>query len=101
MCHWRRVQNTYKRCGHVFDLPDEMVQCENRYCKFSAMHPSTCVPPKCIETCWQYRQFPQQYTVTCRSPNQYPLSSVHAKGNVPINTGFDLIMVASMALSTR
>ncbi|KIJ69435.1 hypothetical protein HYDPIDRAFT_123921 [Hydnomerulius pinastri MD-312] len=53
MCHWRRVQNTYKRCGHVYDLPDEMIQCDNKFCKFSPMHPSTCVPPSCTNTCWQ------------------------------------------------
>ncbi|KAH7930803.1 hypothetical protein BV22DRAFT_35138 [Leucogyrophana mollusca] len=61
MCHWRRVRNTYRRCGHAFDLPDEMIQCDNRYCKFSLTHPSTCVPPSCTASCWQYRQFPQQY----------------------------------------
>ncbi|KAJ3007850.1 hypothetical protein NUW54_g3384 [Trametes sanguinea] len=26
MCHWRRVRNNYKRCGHYVDLPDEMVR---------------------------------------------------------------------------
>ncbi|KAI6109837.1 hypothetical protein F5141DRAFT_810955 [Pisolithus sp. B1] len=61
MCHWRRVQNTYKICGHVYDMPDEMIQCDNRYCKFSSTHPGTCVPPGCTNSCWQYRQFPQQY----------------------------------------
>ncbi|KIL00428.1 hypothetical protein PAXRUDRAFT_129948 [Paxillus rubicundulus Ve08.2h10] len=61
MCHWRRVQNTYKRCGHVYDLPDVMIQCDERDCKFSSTHPSTCVPPSCTSTCWQYRQFPRQY----------------------------------------
>ncbi|KAH9901294.1 hypothetical protein C8Q73DRAFT_662677 [Cubamyces lactineus] len=25
MCHWRRVRNNYKRCGHYVDLPDEML----------------------------------------------------------------------------
>lgn len=61
MCHWRRVRNTYNQCGHVFDLADEMIRCDDRYCKFSSSHPSTCVPPACTTTCWQYRQFPQQF----------------------------------------
>ncbi|OCH95520.1 hypothetical protein OBBRIDRAFT_745188 [Obba rivulosa] len=61
MCHWRRVRNHYKRCGHYIDLPDEMIQCDDRFCKFSTSHPRNCVPPRCTETCWQYRQFPQQY----------------------------------------
>ncbi|KAH9854137.1 hypothetical protein C2E23DRAFT_85038 [Lenzites betulinus] len=80
MCHWRRyvglrlrharerltplrhsVRNNYKRCGHYIDLPDEMIQCEDRFCKFSTTHPRNCVPPRCTETCWQYRQFPEQY----------------------------------------
>ncbi|KAH9946194.1 uncharacterized protein BXZ73DRAFT_95694 [Epithele typhae] len=26
MCHWRRVRNNFKRCGHYIDLPDEMVR---------------------------------------------------------------------------
>ncbi|KAI6036608.1 hypothetical protein PISMIDRAFT_34538, partial [Pisolithus microcarpus 441] len=62
-----RVQNTYKICGHVFDmvirpcLTRPQIQCDNRYCKFSSAHPSTCVPPGCTNSCWQYRQFPQQY----------------------------------------
>ncbi|KAI6039048.1 hypothetical protein EDC04DRAFT_2569019, partial [Pisolithus marmoratus] len=38
------------------------VQCDNRYCKFSSTHPSTCIPPGCTNSCWQYRQFPQQYS---------------------------------------
>ncbi|KAF8136330.1 hypothetical protein EV363DRAFT_1319320 [Boletus edulis] len=62
MCYWRRVQNTYKRCGHAYDLPDQMIECDNQHCRFSPTHPSTCVPPVCTETCWQFRQFPQQYT---------------------------------------
>ncbi|KAL6308986.1 hypothetical protein BKA93DRAFT_814916 [Sparassis latifolia] len=58
MCHWRRVRNHYRRCGHYIDL----IQCADRYCKFSSTHPNDCVPPQCTESCWQYRQFPQQYT---------------------------------------
>ncbi|KAI1795964.1 hypothetical protein LXA43DRAFT_696813 [Ganoderma leucocontextum] len=26
MCHWRRVRNNYKRCGHYVDQPDDMVR---------------------------------------------------------------------------
>ncbi|KAH8114250.1 hypothetical protein DFH11DRAFT_1596760 [Phellopilus nigrolimitatus] len=44
MCHWRRVTNYYKRC------------------KFSPNHPIDCLPPNCQRTCWQYRQYPEQYT---------------------------------------
>ncbi|KAI0082689.1 hypothetical protein K474DRAFT_1584993 [Panus rudis PR-1116 ss-1] len=62
MCHWRRVRNHYKRCGHYIDLVSmHTIQCDDRYCKFSTTHPRNCVPPRCTETCWQYRQFPQQY----------------------------------------
>ncbi|KAG1756813.1 uncharacterized protein EDB91DRAFT_37098 [Suillus paluster] len=61
MCHWRRVRNTYNQCSHVYDLDDEMIRCDDLYCKFSSSHPSTCVPPSCTTTCWQYRQFPQQF----------------------------------------
>ncbi|KAJ8487138.1 hypothetical protein ONZ51_g4353 [Trametes cubensis] len=31
MCHWRRVRNNYKRCGHYVDLPDEMVRPSTAY----------------------------------------------------------------------
>ncbi|KII88532.1 hypothetical protein PLICRDRAFT_627328 [Plicaturopsis crispa FD-325 SS-3] len=62
MCHWRRVGHIYKRCNHMYQLPEEMIQCDDRYCKFSTSHPSNCVPPKCTQTCWQYRQAPQSYT---------------------------------------
>ncbi|RDX47495.1 hypothetical protein OH76DRAFT_1354126 [Lentinus brumalis] len=61
MCHWRRVRNYYKRCRHYLDLPDEMIQCDDRHCKFSDRHPPDCRGARCIQTCWQYRQFPQQY----------------------------------------
>ncbi|THU90720.1 hypothetical protein K435DRAFT_968547, partial [Dendrothele bispora CBS 962.96] len=33
---------------------------EDRYCKFSVRHPPDC-GPNCSRTCWQYRQFPEQY----------------------------------------
>ncbi|KAF9534753.1 hypothetical protein CPB83DRAFT_754656, partial [Crepidotus variabilis] len=38
------------------------IQCDLATCKFSPAHPSNCRPPKCTQTCWQYRQFPQQYS---------------------------------------
>ncbi|KIM65228.1 hypothetical protein SCLCIDRAFT_113287 [Scleroderma citrinum Foug A] len=64
MCHWRRVRTTYLVCRHAYDLVSSLsvqIQCDNRHCKFSSTHPSNCLPPECLNTCWQYRQFPQQY----------------------------------------
>ncbi|KAH9951326.1 hypothetical protein B0H21DRAFT_776055 [Amylocystis lapponica] len=58
MCHYRRVRNHYKRCGHYIDL----IKCDDRFCKFSPKHPPDCAPPFCTDKCWQYHQFPQQYT---------------------------------------
>ncbi|KIJ12571.1 hypothetical protein PAXINDRAFT_82700, partial [Paxillus involutus ATCC 200175] len=43
------------------------IVCENRNCKFSPSHPRDCVPPKCKQTCWQYRQYPQQYSPNINS----------------------------------
>ncbi|KAI4519646.1 hypothetical protein K525DRAFT_205573 [Schizophyllum commune Loenen D] len=40
----------------------EQIRCTSRTCKFSPNHPSTCMPPRCTLTCWQYRQFPEQYS---------------------------------------
>ncbi|KAK0240169.1 hypothetical protein IW261DRAFT_966809 [Armillaria novae-zelandiae] len=60
MCRWRQVQNTYSQCGHVVRVPDEMIYCDDRFCKFSAAHPSNC-GSNCSKTCWQRRQFPEQY----------------------------------------
>ncbi|KAJ3786620.1 hypothetical protein GGU10DRAFT_351348 [Lentinula aff. detonsa] len=60
MCRYRQVQNTYSRCGHVIREPDELIPCADRFCKFSAYHPPDC-GPNCSKTCWQYRQFPEQY----------------------------------------
>ncbi|KAF8889801.1 hypothetical protein BD779DRAFT_1518926 [Infundibulicybe gibba] len=62
MCHWRQVYNVYLKCGHSQALPDEMIQCNKTTCVFSPYHPQSCVPPKCTATCWQYRQFPEQYS---------------------------------------
>ncbi|KZT29273.1 hypothetical protein NEOLEDRAFT_587162 [Neolentinus lepideus HHB14362 ss-1] len=61
MCFYRRVRNVYLRCGHAINLPEEEIKCDSVRCKFSPNHPSTCVPPSCTQTCWQYHQFPQQY----------------------------------------
>ncbi|KIP09130.1 hypothetical protein PHLGIDRAFT_51166, partial [Phlebiopsis gigantea 11061_1 CR5-6] len=38
------------------------IQCDDRFCKFSTTHPPDCVSPRCTDTCWQYRQFPQQFS---------------------------------------
>ncbi|KIL70219.1 hypothetical protein M378DRAFT_67612, partial [Amanita muscaria Koide BX008] len=38
------------------------IKCYSAICKFSPSHPSDCVAPQCARTCWQYRQFPQQYS---------------------------------------
>ncbi|KAI9566453.1 hypothetical protein HD554DRAFT_2025463, partial [Boletus coccyginus] len=37
------------------------IQCDRPHCRFSSTHPSTCLPPACTNSCWQFRQFPQQY----------------------------------------
>ncbi|KAJ7582740.1 hypothetical protein C8J56DRAFT_955593 [Mycena floridula] len=60
MCRYRQVQNTYLRCGHSVRLPDQLIACDDRFCKFSARHPSNC-GPNCGTTCWQRKQFPEQY----------------------------------------
>ncbi|KAI5824681.1 hypothetical protein K523DRAFT_252709 [Schizophyllum commune Tattone D] len=52
------VCHVYLLCGHVVN----MIRCTSRTCKFSPNHPSTCMPPRCTLTCWQYRQFPEQYS---------------------------------------
>ncbi|KAF9057996.1 hypothetical protein BJ165DRAFT_1521324 [Panaeolus papilionaceus] len=62
MCYWRRVRNIYKKCGHGVTLPDEEIKCDLVNCKFSPAHPNDCNPPQCTQSCWQYRQFPQQYS---------------------------------------
>ncbi|KAF9009699.1 hypothetical protein BDQ17DRAFT_1300625 [Cyathus striatus] len=62
MCRLRQVCNVYTQCGHAQPLPDEVIQCDNPNCKFSTTHPATCVPPQCTRTCWQYRQYPEQYS---------------------------------------
>ncbi|KAH7911564.1 hypothetical protein BJ138DRAFT_902864 [Hygrophoropsis aurantiaca] len=67
MCYWRRVRNTYKVCGHVINLPDEEIKCDLPSCKFSRKHPPNCGPPHCSKTCWQYHQYPQQYSMSVAS----------------------------------
>ncbi|KAL1755160.1 hypothetical protein FB107DRAFT_214238 [Schizophyllum commune] len=56
------VCHVYLLCGHVENMPDQLIMCTSRTCKFSPNHPSTCVPPECTRTCWQYRQYPEQYS---------------------------------------
>ncbi|KAJ6630773.1 hypothetical protein B0H10DRAFT_852637 [Mycena sp. CBHHK59/15] len=66
MCRWRQVQNNYAGCGHAFQLnkkPDQEIQCDSTTCKFSPSHPRSC-GPNCTTTCWQYRQFPEQFVRT-------------------------------------
>ncbi|TFK45072.1 hypothetical protein BDQ12DRAFT_674085 [Crucibulum laeve] len=63
MCKWRQVRDIYVRCGHTYALPDELIPCVDRFCKFSETHPRDC-GPNCRTTCWQYRQFPEQYDRT-------------------------------------
>ncbi|KAJ3722525.1 hypothetical protein C8R42DRAFT_45518 [Lentinula raphanica] len=60
MCYWRRVRNIYTRCGHGVNLPEEEIKCDLVNCKFSPAHRPNC--PNCSQTCWQYRQYPQQYS---------------------------------------
>ncbi|KAL1746464.1 hypothetical protein HDZ31DRAFT_34062 [Schizophyllum fasciatum] len=64
MCHWRRVQHVYQRCGHAVNLPEQLIECGSRNCKFSQFHPLTCVPPTCTRSCLQYRTYPESYTLT-------------------------------------
>ncbi|KAF9568954.1 hypothetical protein CPC08DRAFT_678528, partial [Agrocybe pediades] len=56
------VRNVYKKCGHGITLPDEEIKCDLTTCKFSPAHPRDCQPPRCTQTCWQYHQYPQQYS---------------------------------------
>ncbi|KAL4264983.1 hypothetical protein AB1N83_000310 [Pleurotus pulmonarius] len=62
MCYLRQVRNIYKRCNHGVTQPDEEIKCNLVNCKFSPHHPPDCQGQQCIRTCWQYRQFPQQYS---------------------------------------
>ncbi|KAN0131172.1 hypothetical protein V8E53_011064 [Lactarius tabidus] len=54
-----RVKNIYLYCGHTIDLKEELIQCADTHCRLSPFHPSNC--GNCKKTCWQYRQFPEQY----------------------------------------
>ncbi|KAJ3824307.1 hypothetical protein EV361DRAFT_552289 [Lentinula raphanica] len=60
MCRRRHVRNVYNKCGHAVNLPEEEVPCENEHCKFSPFHPKVCA--NCTKTCWQYHQYPEQYS---------------------------------------
>ncbi|KAI0082410.1 hypothetical protein K474DRAFT_1655177 [Panus rudis PR-1116 ss-1] len=61
MCKWRRVRLFYTKCGHGVNLPDEEIKCESTTCIFSPNHPNNC-GPNCKRTCWQYHQYPEQFT---------------------------------------
>ncbi|PBK79051.1 hypothetical protein ARMGADRAFT_951421, partial [Armillaria gallica] len=58
----RSVRNVYLRCGHAINLPEEIVRCEDSNCKFSLFHSESCTPPTCLQTCWQYHRYPEQYS---------------------------------------
>ncbi|KAM6500545.1 hypothetical protein JOM56_003559 [Amanita muscaria] len=60
MCRFLQVQEHYTLCGHSYRRPDQELRCNDRFCKFSSAHPKDC-GPNCSTTCWQYRQFPEQY----------------------------------------
>ncbi|KIK93449.1 hypothetical protein PAXRUDRAFT_145081 [Paxillus rubicundulus Ve08.2h10] len=47
--------------GSGYTADPLQIKCDLRHCKFSPKHPPNCVPPQCTKTCWQYRQYPQQY----------------------------------------
>ncbi|TFK65173.1 hypothetical protein BDN72DRAFT_773705, partial [Pluteus cervinus] len=56
------VRNVYLRCGHADNMVRIVVQCDDPQCIFSTSHPPTCGGPSCRQTCWQYRQYPEQYS---------------------------------------
>ncbi|KAK0460098.1 uncharacterized protein EV420DRAFT_250755 [Desarmillaria tabescens] len=62
-----RVRNVYLQCGHIINLPDKIIRCEESKCKFSLFHPANCKPPVCRRTCWQYLRYPEQYSMPCDS----------------------------------
>ncbi|PBK79037.1 hypothetical protein ARMGADRAFT_951439, partial [Armillaria gallica] len=59
------VRNVYLECGHAINLVRPLhfdVRCEDSNCKFSPFHPENCKPPTCLQTCWQYHRYPEQYS---------------------------------------
>ncbi|KAJ8077769.1 hypothetical protein PM082_002202 [Marasmius tenuissimus] len=60
MCRRRFVRNIYTQCGHALNLPEKIISCSSSRCKFSPEHPPDCYD--CKKTCWQYHQFPEQYS---------------------------------------
>ncbi|KAF9054987.1 hypothetical protein BDZ89DRAFT_1124790 [Hymenopellis radicata] len=64
MCISRQVCHFYTKCQHGITMPDEEITCDSPRCKVSPAHPRNCSLPACRKTCWQHRQYPQQYTVT-------------------------------------
>ncbi|KAI0344948.1 hypothetical protein BDW22DRAFT_980714 [Trametopsis cervina] len=62
MCFRRQVCYIYRRCGHAYTMPDEIIVCASTTCIFSPNHPAHCTGPSCKKTCWQYRQPSEQYS---------------------------------------
>ncbi|GJE84249.1 hypothetical protein PsYK624_003250 [Phanerochaete sordida] len=62
MCKYRRVRNVYTQCGHGVNLPEVEINCELDNCVFSARHPEDCQGEACRNRCWQYHQYPEQYS---------------------------------------
>ncbi|THH26814.1 hypothetical protein EUX98_g7376 [Antrodiella citrinella] len=71
MCQYRQVSNYYVLCGHSITEPDVEIKCNSPKCIFSPKHPATCTGPSCKEKCFQYHQFPQQFSphVKAKCPN--------------------------------
>ncbi|KAJ6490370.1 hypothetical protein C8R47DRAFT_468072 [Mycena vitilis] len=44
------------------DRCSPQIKCALVQCVFSPFHPANCSGQRCLRTCWQYRQSPQQYT---------------------------------------
>ncbi|KAF9528267.1 hypothetical protein CPB83DRAFT_854738 [Crepidotus variabilis] len=69
MCNFRRVSDYFPRCEHVIARPEEYIQCNSRYCKFSPQHPNNCTGDQC--KCLKSRQYPETYQLrkegTCPS----------------------------------
>ncbi|PPR05186.1 hypothetical protein CVT26_012272 [Gymnopilus dilepis] len=71
-----RVANVYT-CGHVIPEPEEYIACANPRCKFSPVHPTTCVNPQCRQTCLQYKGAPEQYCESWHCPPGKTAEIVH------------------------
>ncbi|EDR11084.1 uncharacterized protein LACBIDRAFT_324586 [Laccaria bicolor S238N-H82] len=98
------VCNHYLQCGHKETQPEEMVSssyckltsqrlisrikvfCDSANCKFSPNHLPTCTPPDCIKTCWQFRQFPEQYRSTTHDPGAAEINLLPLKSDWRLST---------------